>query len=161
MIGSSPPGLRVGLAGASFALPAVAVSLPWLQVAGEPRNGLASAELLVSVTAVGGPEGLRAAGIVWYVGAFAALAAWAVAVTVTSARLRGVAVALAVLGLSSWAVFVAWAGTDTRVLMRWPGPTLGLLGMSLLTVAAFAGSPVTVSRKRRPDLAMPHSRRGA
>ncbi|MFN3219941.1 MAG: hypothetical protein ACE367_25915 [Acidimicrobiales bacterium] len=141
MTGSSRPGLHVGLAGASFALPAVAVALPWLQVAGEPRNGLASAELLVSVTAAGAPEGLRVVGIVWYVGAFAALAAWGVAVTVTGRRSRSVAIALSVLGLSSWAVFVAWAGTDTRVLMRWPGPTLGLLGMSLLTVAAFVGSP--------------------
>jgi hypothetical protein len=141
MTGSTLPRLHLGLAGAAFALPAVAVSLPWLQVAGEPRNGLASAELLVSVTAAGAPEGLRVAGIVWYLGAFAALIAWGIAVTVTGRRLRSVAVALAVLGLSSWAVFVAWAGSDTRVLMRWPGPTLGLTGMALLTVAALVGSP--------------------
>lgn len=141
MTGSTPPRLHLGLAGASFALPAGAVALPWLQVAGEPRNGLASAELLVSVTAAGAPEGLRAAGIVWYLGAFAALAAWGVAVTVTGRLPRLVAVALALLGLACWAVFVAWAGTDTRVLMRWPGPTLGLAGMALLTVAGFLGSP--------------------
>lgn len=141
MTGSTPPRLHAGLAGASFALPAVAVTLPWLQVAGEPRNGLASAELLVSVTAAGAPEGLRAAGIVWYLGAFAALAAWGVAVTVTGRGPRLVAVTLALVGLACWAVFVAWAGTDTRVLMRWPGPTLGLAGMSVLIVAAFVGSP--------------------
>lgn len=141
MTASSWPRLHLGLAGASFALPAAAVSLPWLQVAGEPRNGLASAELLVSVTAAGAPDGLRAIGIVWYVGAFAALAGWGITVALTGHRVRRIAVAMSVVAFCSWALFAAWAGSDTRVLMRWPGPTLGLIGMAVLTAAAFAGSP--------------------
>lgn len=126
-----------------LALPTVALVLcvtatlvPWLTVAGRSRNGLRSAELLISVAEAGAPEGLRVAGILWYAGAFAALLSWATAVLAVRRWQHRSATAGAVLALLCWACFVAWAGSDDRVLMRWPGPLIGLVGATALVVAA-------------------------
>ena len=112
--------------------------LPWLRVAGRNRNGLKSAELLVSLTDVGGPDGLRVLGVIWYVGAFVGLLTWgAIAVAARpwhhlSARTG------AVVAVAAWATFTAWAWLYDLVLIRWPGPLIGLGSLTMLSWLAYA-----------------------
>ena len=129
-----PSGLSV-LSTVALVVSVVAVALPWLLVAGTTRNGLDSAQLLVSVADAGAPEGLRVMGLLWYGGALAALVGWGAGAVSRRPRHTRVAATLAALALLCWGGFVVWAGTDDRVLIRWPGPAVGLLGLGLFTVA--------------------------
>ena len=111
---------------------ALSTVLPWLQVAGSTRSGLASAELLVSLATAGAPEGLRVLGVLWYIGAFVGLLTWAVAAIGTADwQVRGAGAGLvAVTGC--WLGFVVWSATDDRILVEWAGPVGGLAGVAML-----------------------------
>lgn len=129
--------LRHGVLGATLVALAGAMFLPWLLVAGRTRSGLASAELLVSLAADGAPEGLRALGVLWYVGGFAALLAWGTAALAHELRQRWVARSLVLVSGAAWAGFVVWSIFDSRILVEWPGPTMAAVVVSGVAWSAF------------------------
>ena len=106
--------LRSVVRQASFACAAGGVFLPWLIVAGTKRNGLSSAELLMSLADARGPTGFRVTGALWYAGAALVLVGWALATLATTQRHRLWGRLCLGLSFLAWLGFVVWAARDDR-----------------------------------------------
>lgn len=113
---------------ASLVCVVIGVFLPWLVVAGRRRNGLQSAELLLSLAGSGGSSGFRVPAALWYSGAFATLLGWTMASLGTGRVWRTAAAGCIGLGLLTWLTFFVWAAGDDRVISQSTGPAVALVG---------------------------------
>lgn len=120
---------NAALATAGLGITLAGALLPWARIGGRRRSGFNTADTFISLAEGALPSQLAWVGRWWYLPPLLALLAWATTFVAAGRLLRYAAVAVLVLGLAMWWLFV-WAGANYGVLdTELIGPIVASVGM--------------------------------
>lgn len=116
------------VATAGLGIGAVGAFLPWARIGGRNRSGFNTADTFIALSRGAVPDQVAWVGRWWYLPTVLALAAWASVFLAGSTVVRAAGVALLVIGLIMWWLFV-WAGDHYGVLdTQIVGPLVATVG---------------------------------
>lgn len=120
-----------------LAIAAVGAFLPWARIGGRNRSGFSTADTFIGLSQGLLPDAIAWVGRWWYLPAFLTVVAWCLTFVAGRGAIRIIGVALIIIALAMWWIFV-WAGNHWNVLnVSLTGPVVSSLG--LLVVAWCVG----------------------
>ena len=142
----------VTLATIGLAAATLGAFLPWARIGGRSRSGFSTADTFIGLANGVLPDSIAWIGRWWYLPAFLAVLAWATTFARGHLGLRATGVALIMVGLLMWWIFV-WAADNWNVLqVQLVGPIVATCGLGLVAVAC---------SRPRASMLRPHSRDGS
>lgn len=125
---------NVVVATIGLAVAAVGAFLPWARIGGRNRSGFNTADTFISLADGALPDQIAWVGRWWYAPALLCLLAWASVFLAGSLAVRIGGVALLLVGLTMWWLFV-WAGEHYGLLdMQLAGPIVATLGFLTISI---------------------------
>lgn len=126
---------NVLIATAGMVITAIGAFLPWARIGGRNRSGLNTADTFIGLANGVLPDAIAWVGRWWYLPAGLAFIAWGSTFVRGHWATRSAGVAVVLIGLVMWWVFV-WAGTNYNVFTVKPiGPIVCTIGMLILAFA--------------------------
>ena len=134
-----------------LAIAAFGAFLPWARIGGRSRSGFNTADTFISLATGALPDQIAWVGRWWYVPAFLAFISWATTFQAGHKVTRAAAIALLVIGLAMWWLFV-WAGENYNLLdMQLVGPGVATVGFAVLAYACARRRTSLLNPDNAPD----------
>lgn len=125
---------NVAIATLGLAVTALGAFLPWARIGGRNRSGFNTADTFIGL-AKPLPDAVAWVGRWWYLPALLAVLAWGFTFFTGRVALRIVGVALVIIALAMWWLFV-WAGRNYGVLnTQLSGPIVATIGLLIIGYA--------------------------